>query len=425
MERIGPKSVFFFQAEHFLSNIHTSYKVIRDISLDLSYLYQLSSLGGIGLLTQDVPHLFETLQINFTDIGSNLVAVFPYVLPMLFSGIILLLFQRYLPREERRRNLILGLGIFGLAMSFIIVLYAGFGSVWWGPEELTFGSYNEFIQILQRLSNMAFAYSIVYSMIYLVGVIIIFTLMARYVISPPNPDFEVLRDQLRDLTESVESVKKVKQELEVENKKLNEFLKEKEETLALLHSELDALKLSVGERDSSIAEMETRLKETPIPIADSSAEQELLETIATKDQTISKLQSEIADLRLILEGGASVGEIPTKTSDDLSEKLAQLETQLKMAESKLSDYGRRTETAAEVSDSVISDLAELISQVESSRLNEPTKKALTGLIEGLGRAMGRISSRPAEIDESPRVELIGAVMMVHEIVDSVKKLARE
>jgi hypothetical protein len=57
-------------------------------------------------------------------------------------------------------------------------------------------------------------------------------------------------------------------------------------------------------------------------------------------------------------------------------------------------------------------------------LEDSTKKALASLIEGLGRAMGRISSVSADKDASPKVELIGAIMMVHEIVDSVKKLSR-
>jgi len=377
------------------------------------------------LVGQTIKPAFETLQIGFTDIGSNLVAIFPYALPLLFGGILLLLFQRHLPREERRRNVITLVGILGLASSLLLIFYAGFGSMWWGPENLTFGSYDIFIALLQRLTLMAFAHSIVYSMIYLAGVIIIFTLMAKFVISPPNPDFEALRDQLKDLSDSAEAVQKKKQDMEVENKQLNEFLKEKEETLALLHSELDVLKTSVGDRDSSLAEMESRLRESPEPVEDSSAEQELLETISNKDQTISKLQSEIADLRLILESGTSSGEIDGEASADLSEKLKQFETQLKIAESKVSDYDRRAETASVVSDSVISDLAELISQVESSGLDGPTKKALSGLVKGLGRAMGRISSQPADVDKSPRVELIGAVMMVHEIVDAVKKLTRE
>ncbi len=367
---------------------------------------------------------FETLQISFTEIGSNLVAVFPYALPLLFGGILLLLYQRYLPHEERRRNIILLVGILVLATSFLMILYAGFGSMWWGPDELTFGSYDLFMAILQRLTMMAFSYSIVYSMIYLAGVIIIFTLMARYVISPPNPDFEVLRDQLKDLADTADEVQSEKQGLEAENKRLNEFLKEKEETLTLLHSELDALQASVGDRDLSLAEMESRLTETPAPLEDRGAEQELLETISNKDKTISNLQSELADLHLIIEGGTSPDAASVQASVDVSDKLKQLEHQLKVAELKVSDYNRRAETASEVSDSVISDLAELISQVESSHLEDPTKRALSNLIEGLGRAVGRISSRPADADDSPRVELIGAVMMVHEIVDAVKKLAR-
>jgi uncharacterized protein YlxW (UPF0749 family) len=360
-------------------------------------------------------------QINFSDIGSNLVAVFPYVLPLLFGGIMLLLFQRYLPRDEPRRNVTLIVGIVGIVSASIMVLYAGFGSMW-----VTFGSYDTFIAILQRLTMMAFEYSIIYSMIYLLATILIFTYMANYVISPPNPDFVKVQENLKDLSAAVESNQEQKQELEAENKRLNEFLKEKEESLTVLQSELEAIKLSVGERESSIAEMESRLRETSPPEDTGTAEQELLETISKKDQTISKLQSEIADMQLILEGAEKQAVTPAapEVSAGVMEKVQQLEAQLQVAESKLADYGRRADTASEVSDSVISDLAELISQVRSSPLDDPAKNALTSLIEGLGRAMGRISAVPAEKDDSPKVELIGAIMMVHEIVDGVKKLSR-
>ncbi|MFW9907852.1 MAG: hypothetical protein ACFFEF_04695 [Candidatus Thorarchaeota archaeon] len=370
-------------------------------------------------------HEIEAL-ITFTEIGSNIVAVLPYVLPMLMGSILFLLYQRYLPREERRRNATLAIGILGVVSSLVLVLYAGFGSMWWGPEGLTFGSYDVFIAILQRVSNMAFAYSIVYSLIYLFSVVVIFTLMARYVIHPPNPDFEQLRGQMKEISSSVESKAKENRELSAENKRLNEFLKEKEESLSLLNSELEALKVSVGERDSSIAEMESRLRETP----DSSAEEELLTTISKKDQTISRLQSEIADLQLMLESSGAKAppqaQAPSGLPDsELASKMQQLEEKLKKTESLINDYTRRSETALEVSDSVISDLAELISQIGSSGLDNETKKALSGLIEGLGRAMGRISGRPDDEREAPKVELIGAIMMVHEIVDGVKKLARK
>ncbi len=360
-------------------------------------------------------------QIDFNaDFGSNLVAILPYALPLIFGGIMLLLFQRYLPREEPKRNVLLFVGIVGVGSSVLMILYAGFGSMW-----VTFGSYNIFISILQRLTLMAFTYSIIYSMIYLLGTILIFSYLANYVISPPNPDFVKIQESLKDVRETVEKTTKEKKELEVENKRLNEFLKEKEESLALLSSELDALKASVGERDSSIAEMEARLRATP-PEESSEAEQELLVTISKKDQTISKLQSEIADLKLILEGSEKqkgTSEVAEATGDVMA-KIQQLEEQLNSANSKLADYGRRSETANEVSDSVISDLAELISQVQGSGLDDSTKKVLTSLIEGLGRAMGRISAVSADKDDSPKVELIGAVMMVHEIVDGVKKLSR-
>ena len=106
------------------------------------------------------------------------------------------------------------------------------------------------------------------------------------------------------------------------------------------------MKLSVGERESSITEMESRLRETPAPEEDSTAEQEFLVTISKKDQTISKLQSEIADLRLILEGAEKQAGTPeaAEATTDVLTKIQQLEAQVLAAESKLSDYGRRADT---------------------------------------------------------------------------------
>lgn len=357
-----------------------------------------------------------------TEFGSNLAAVLPYALPLIFGGILLLLYQRFLPQEERRRNVIVFVGIGGLLLAALMILYAGFGSGWWSSENVPFGSYDIFFAVLQRVTNMVFTYNVLYFLIYMSGTVIIFALMARYVITPPEPDYIALRDKLKELTTSASSITKQKKDLESENKRLNEFVKEKEEALTNLKVELEGLKASVSERETSIAEMESKMR--AVPTAHPETEEELLGTISKKDETISRLQAEIADLRLVSEAGGA----PTSgaaLSHDAQHRINELEASLKATKSKLDDYGRRAETAAEVSDSVISDLAELISKISSSELDASTKKALSGIIEGLGRSMGRIAGQPADRDDSPKVELIGAVMMVHEIVDSVKKLTRK
>ncbi len=105
--------------------------------------------------------------------------------------------------------------------------------------------------------------------------------------------------------------------------------------------------------------------------------------------------------------------------------LKALETKLKFDEAKLESLNRRAETATEVADSVISDLAHLISQVESSKLDAQAKKVIATLIESLGKAVNRVSRPTGEkTAEEPKVEIIGAVMMIHEIVDTVKKMTR-
>ena len=78
--------------------------------------------------------------IDFEFPGSDLAAVVPYVLPLIFVGTVFLLYQRYMPRTERNRNLlVLGGGVCYL-LSFVLVLYAGFGAIWWGADEHTIGS---------------------------------------------------------------------------------------------------------------------------------------------------------------------------------------------------------------------------------------------------------------------------------------------
>ena len=104
----------------------------------------------------------------------------------------------------------------------------------------------------------------------------------------------------------------------------------------------------------------------------------------------------------------------------------ELSSKLSEAQTKWEDLSRRADTATEVSDSVISDLVELISQVESSNQSDGGKKALVTLIESLGRSMTRVARDIGDSHgEEPKVEMIGAIIMVNEIVDTVKKIVRE
>jgi hypothetical protein len=75
---------------------------------------------------------------------------------------------------------------------------------------------------------------------------------------------------------------------------------------------------------------------------------------------------------------------------------------------------------------VISDLVELISQVESSNREDSAKKTIVSLIEGLGRSMTRVAREAKEVEiEEPKIEMIGAILMVNEIIVAIKKIVRE
>ncbi|MHA1483770.1 MAG: hypothetical protein ACTSPR_00455 [Candidatus Thorarchaeota archaeon] len=355
--------------------------------------------------------------IDFEFPGSDLAAVVPYVLPLIFVGTVFLLYQRYMPRAERNRNLlVLGGGVCYL-LAFALVLYAGFGAIWWGPDELTLGSWGLFVRVLQFVTDSVFGIVFV-GVAYIVIISVLFALIANRVIAPPNPDFTGLKQELAAAKDEAKGSKPEIQKLESENKKLNEFIAEKEANLATFHGEIESLKALVAEREAAHMELELQLKAAASP-ADIPAdkEDELLVTISRKDQQIGVLQSELANLQLIMESaekGATVGS---------GEKVSQLEAALRGQESMIEDYYRRAQTATEVADSVMSDLAQLISQVEGSSIDASAKVALTNLIENLGKSMGRVTGPPSERDK-PKIELIGAVMMAHEIVDSIKKMTR-
>ncbi|MHA1929522.1 MAG: hypothetical protein ACTSV2_13180 [Candidatus Thorarchaeota archaeon] len=357
---------------------------------------------------------FNTL-ITFEFPVGDLIAVIPYVLPLIFIASSFILYQRFLPQDDMKRNILWGSSIICYLSAFVLVLYTGFG--------FTFGSWWSFVGGVQGLSNIVFA-STLTGTLYVIFIGVIVTLVAKFVIVPPDPDFIVLRDELHETKSQSTVLEENLKKIESENKQLHEFLSEREESLSNLQSELEGLKLSIGDSDTPLVEPKILAKEPVKPVKmDADEKRELLFSLSDKDKTISRLQSEIADLRLIMESVDAHPSSESSVSADIEEKIERLEQKLRASESVIDDFDRRSETASEVSDSVISDLAELISDIETSQLDETTRKTMAGLVANLGRAMGRVVT-PHDTKDIPRVELIGAVMMVHEIVDTIKKIVR-
>jgi hypothetical protein len=354
----------------------------------------------------------------------DIVATLPYVLPLLFFATILILYQRHLPQDEPKRNLTVLFSIISYILSIGMVLYAASGALSW-----SLGSYQDFIAGLQALTTFIFN-STGTSILYIIVVEILFAVFTYFVITPPEPDLAGLREDLKLTREVAQLGKQAIFKLEGENKKLNEFITEKEEALASLEGELETIKADIGEREAALKEKEDRLAGK---IAPSKIESELKAQIKERDESIESLQVEIADLRLLLENAESkatsvVEPAPPKTPAPVVDgaRLKELEAQVQSFKTKWEDLSRRSETAQQVSDSVISDLVELISQVESSKRDESAKATIVQLIEGLGRSMTRVAR---EADESqvkePKVEMIGAILMVNEIVDAIKKMVRQ
>ena len=345
-----------------------------------------------------------TIDIGYPQV--DILAVTPYVLPLLFIGAVILLYQRHLPQDSGRRNLLVAAGGGSSLAGIIILVYASFGGTPWIPGH-DFGTYEQFMGVIQIMTDLIFGneiYGIFTGALYMVVMAVLFGAIASKVISPPDPDFVALRDVLKEAQNKMKSMKDEVQKLEGENKELNEFLSEKENSLTALQAQLDAIREEVAEREAAMKAMEASLSSAGMS---ADQEQEFLQTISVKDQTISNLQAEIEMLKVKAESGAAPGAVDTDSM------------------AKLQDYIRRAETASEVSDSVISDLAELISQVESSPLDVSAQIALTSLIKTMGRAMGRVSAPPSGLVKTePKIELIGAVMIAHEIVDGIKKLTR-
>jgi uncharacterized phage infection (PIP) family protein YhgE len=347
---------------------------------------------------------------------SDLVAVIPYVLPLLFMGVMLLLFQRHLPQTQPRRKVMVFGTLFCFVSSILLVAYAGFGSYWWLPgDHPTIGSWLLFVSVLQWLTDSIFG-SILGGVAYIAVLVVVFTLVARSVISPPNPDFVALREELKTAQDSSGHLKSENQKLATDNKRLTEFVSEKEESLKKLQSELALLKEHAGESSKEKARLEEEIR-IAAENALAEKEQEFLDTVSKKDQTIGTLQSQIGELKAALQ--AAAGRAPSAAGTPKTE------SKMSEAQARLNEIANRSETAAEVSDSVISELAELMSQIESSRLDPAAKITLTTLIEALGKSVGKLS-RAAETrpKDDPKVELIGVVMMVHEVIDTVKRTIR-
>ena len=356
------------------------------------------------------PSAFQLL-VTLGPPMDDILAIGIFALPLAALGIILLVYQRHLPQNELRRNVMVVSGIICLAATFVGVLFAASSALPW-----SFGSWDTFSRGLQLLVDLIFG-SVLLSLLYLLGCVVFFAVLAHFIIAAPEPDLVSLRTEMKAAKEEAKLGKEAVQRLEVDNKRLNEFLSEKETSLATLEGELETIKAEVSEREGSMSLMAEQLKAKAEP---SGIESSLQAQIQQRDATIGSLQSEIADLSLKLE---STKAKPAPARDD--RKLAELEKSLQNSQARWIDLTRRAETASQVSDSVISDLVELISQVKASKKDEPTKQTLITLIEGLGRSMTRVSREVGDVrTEEPKIELIGAIIMTNEIVDAVKKAIR-
>ncbi|RDE14041.1 MAG: hypothetical protein C4K48_06920 [Candidatus Thorarchaeota archaeon] len=342
----------------------------------------------------------------------DILAIGIFALPLAALGIILLVYQRHLPQNELKRNLMVVSGIICLAATSLGVLFAASSALPW-----SFGSWDTFSRGLQLLVDLFFG-SVLFSLLYLLGCVVFFALLAHFIIAAPEPDLVSLRTEMKAAKEEAKLSKEAVQRLEVDNKRLNEFLSEKETSLASLEGELETIRAEISEREGSISLMEAQLKAKSGP---SGIEDNVRAQIQQKDLTIGSLQSEIADLRLKVEG---TKDRPMTSRDD--RKLAELEKSLQNSQARWIDLTRRAETASQVSDSVISDLVELISQVKSTKKEDSTKQTLISLIEGLGKSVTRVAREAGEAKaDEPRVELIGAIIMTNEIVDAIKKVIRQ
>jgi hypothetical protein len=149
----------------------------------------------------------------------DLLAVVPFVIPLLFLGTTLFLYQRHMSQEDLKRNFLVLMIISCYTASFFLVLYAGYGAVWWGPDELTLGSWWPVMGAIGWLTNVVFG-SIIIGTIYIVAISFVFAIIAHRVIAPPEPDYVGLREDLKESHEKAEFMREKAHQLEGENQQL-------------------------------------------------------------------------------------------------------------------------------------------------------------------------------------------------------------
>ncbi|TFG94923.1 hypothetical protein E4H12_14295, partial [Candidatus Thorarchaeota archaeon] len=106
---------------------------------------------------------FELL-VDFGTPMDDIVATLPYVLPLLFFATILILYQRHLPQDALKRNLMVLFSVLCIILATGLVLYAASGALWWD-----FGSWLTFSDALQVITNFIFN-SAATSLVYVVAV---------------------------------------------------------------------------------------------------------------------------------------------------------------------------------------------------------------------------------------------------------------
>ncbi|MHA2210665.1 MAG: hypothetical protein ACXABV_16035, partial [Candidatus Thorarchaeota archaeon] len=93
--------------------------------------------------------------IDITYPEVDVLAVTPYVLPLLFIGAAVLLYQRHLPQDSGRRNLLVAAGGGSFLAGIIMLLYAAFGGTPW-VEGQDFGTYEEFMGVIQIMTDLIY-----------------------------------------------------------------------------------------------------------------------------------------------------------------------------------------------------------------------------------------------------------------------------
>ncbi|MEM2142786.1 MAG: hypothetical protein QXS20_10585 [Candidatus Thorarchaeota archaeon] len=345
---------------------------------------------------------------------SDIVAVLPYVLPLLTVGLLLLLFQRFMPQTDKWRNLAVLVCVICFGSSFLLLFYAGLGSYWWMEgEHPTVGSWWYFVGALQWITDAVFG-SVAGAIAYVVAVSTLMAFLMYRVISPPNPDFVALQQKLKESQDSLSGLRSEQQRLESENKKLNDMLVQRDEALKTMQSRLDSLSREMEEAKSVKERLEQQVRTSAESVA-ASKEAEFLETISTKDRTIGELQRQIEELKTALSSAKSSAPTGAPVPD----------SELATLRSRLNEIASRAETAVVVSESMAAEISRLRQVIDGARADEATKVPFRALISMLEKAVSDISAAAKVSSRTdPRVETIGMVMLAHEIIDGLRQAVR-